>query len=142
MTNRANDPALAVPSYLKSKGLASSCAWLTDGRFSGGGSGLSIDHVSPEADQGGLIGLMEDGDVITIYIAGSSIQLEVDEAQFGRRSAAMTSMGSKAWTPAVERNRRVSPTLRAYAALTTSASPGAARRTRRPWRTRCPSSAR
>ncbi len=113
-------------SYLKSKGLGKSCALITDGRFSGGTSGLSIGHVSPEAAEGGNIGLVEEGDIIEIDIPNRSIHLRVSEEELARRRAAMEARGSKAWQPAA-RNRIVSAALRAYAALTTSAATGAVR---------------
>jgi len=113
-------------SYLKSKGLGKACALLTDGRFSGGTSGLSIGHVSPEAAEGGLIGLVEEGDTIEIGSPHRRIHLAVaDEALAARRSA-MQAKGAKAWKP-VNRDRAVSPALRAYAAMTTSADTGAVR---------------
>jgi dihydroxy-acid dehydratase len=112
-------------SYLKSKGLGKSCALITDGRFSGGTSGLSIGHVSPEAAEGGLIGLVEEGDRIEIDIPGRSISLLVDEAALARRREAMLA-GTDAWKPA-KRSRKISMALRAYAALTTSAARGAVR---------------
>jgi len=113
-------------SYLKSKGLGKACALITDGRFSGGTSGLSIGHVSPEAAEGGLIGLVQDGDVIEIDIPARSIHLAVDEAELKRRREAMQAKGDKAWKPA-KRARKVSTALKAYAALTTSAARGAVR---------------
>jgi dihydroxy-acid dehydratase len=113
-------------SYLKSKGLGKSCALITDGRFSGGSSGLSIGHISPEAAEGGLIGLVRNGDVIELDIPNRSIRLAVDEAELSQRRAAMLALGSKAWKPA-KRDRKVSTALRAYAALTTSAARGAVR---------------
>jgi dihydroxy-acid dehydratase len=113
-------------SYLKSKGLGKACALITDGRFSGGSSGLSIGHVSPEAAEGGLIGLVQDGDVIEIDIPARSIHLAVDEAELARRRKAMEAKGAEAWTPA-KRARKVSTALKAYAALATSASRGAVR---------------
>ena len=113
-------------SYLKSKGLGKSCALITDGRFSGGSSGLSIGHISPEAAEGGLIGLVRDGDVIELDIPNRSIRLAVDEAEISARRAAMLALGSKAWKPA-KRDRKVSTALKAYAALTTSAARGAVR---------------
>ena len=113
-------------SYLKSKGLGKVCALLTDGRFSGGTSGLSIGHASPEAAEGGAIGLIEEGDTIHIDIPNRSIHLDIsDEALAGRR-AAMEAKGKDAWKP-VERKREVSKALQAYAALTTSADKGAVR---------------
>ena len=113
-------------SYLKSKGLGKVCALVTDGRFSGGSSGLSIGHVSPEAAEGGLIGLVETGDPILIDIPNRIISVELDEAVLAARRAAMEAKGNAAWKP-VDRNRVVSPALRAYAALTTNASRGAVR---------------
>ncbi|WP_024574665.1 MULTISPECIES: dihydroxy-acid dehydratase [unclassified Afipia] len=113
-------------SYLKSKGLGKVCALVTDGRFSGGSSGLSIGHVSPEAAEGGLIGLVETGDPILIDIPNRIISVELDDAVLAARRAAMEARGSAAWKP-VDRQRVVSPALRAYAALTTNASRGAVR---------------
>jgi dihydroxy-acid dehydratase len=113
-------------SYIKSKGLGKACALVTDGRFSGGTSGLSIGHVSPEAAEGGAIALIEPGDRIEIDIPNRSIRLAVDDAELDRRRAAMDARGAKAWRP-VGRQRQVSPALQAYAALTTSASRGAVR---------------
>ncbi len=113
-------------SYLKSKGLGAACALLTDGRFSGGTSGLSIGHVSPEAARGGAIGLVEEGDAIEIDIPQRSITLAVPDAELVRRRAAMEAKGSRAWQPA-SRERHVSAALRAYAAMTTSADKGAVR---------------
>jgi dihydroxy-acid dehydratase len=113
-------------SYLKSKGLGKACALITDGRFSGGTSGLSIGHVSPEAAEGGLIGLVQEGDRIEIDIPKRTISLMVHEAELSRRRAAMESRGKHAWKP-VKRDRPVSAALRAYAAMTTSAAFGAVR---------------
>jgi dihydroxy-acid dehydratase len=113
-------------SYLKSKGLGKVCALVTDGRFSGGSSGLSIGHVSPEAAEGGLIGLVQDGDIIELDIPNRTIRLAVDDAELSRRRAAMEALGVKAWKPA-KRDRKVSTALKAYAALTTSAARGAVR---------------
>jgi len=113
-------------SYLKSKDLGKVCALLTDGRFSGGTSGLSIGHVSPEAAGGGAIGLVEEGDTIEIDIPQRSIALAITEAELSRRRAVMEAKGSKAWQP-VSRERHVSAALRAYAAMTTSADKGAVR---------------
>ncbi len=112
-------------SYLKSKGLGKACALVTDGRFSGGSSGLSIGHVSPEAAEGGLIGLVQDGDTIAIDIPARSIRLEVAPDALERRRAAQVAAG---WQPASPRKRKVSAALRAYAMLTTSAAHGAVRR--------------
>jgi dihydroxy-acid dehydratase len=113
-------------SYLKSKGLGKVCALLTDGRFSGGTSGLSIGHASPEAEEGGAIGLVEEGDTIEIDIPKRTIHLAVSDAEMANRRAAMEAKGSAAWKP-VQRERLVSEALRAYAAMTTSASKGAVR---------------
>jgi dihydroxy-acid dehydratase len=111
-------------SYLKSKGLGKACALVTDGRFSGGSSGLSIGHVSPEAAEGGTIGLVRDGDTIEIDIPNRSITLAVDDAELARRRRAQDAAG---WQPAEPRTRRVTTALRAYAAFATSASKGAVR---------------
>ncbi len=113
-------------SYLKSKGLGKACALITDGRFSGGTSGLSIGHVSPEAAEGGLIALVEAGDKIEIDIPNRSIKLAVADAELEKRRAAMQARGERAWQPE-NRRRTVSTALRAYAALTTSAARGAVR---------------
>ena len=113
-------------SYLKSMGLGKSCALLTDGRFSGGTSGLSIGHVSPEAADCGDIALVEEGDTIEIDIPNRSVHLAVDDAELERRRAEQDARGDAAWTPAT-RERHVSAALRAYAALTTSAANGAVR---------------
>lgn len=112
--------------YLKSKGLGKACALLTDGRFSGGTSGLSIGHASPEAAEGGAIGLVEEGDTIHIDIPNRTINIDISDADLAARREAMESRGSDAWKP-VSRNRIVSPALRAYAAMTTSADTGAVR---------------
>jgi len=114
-------------SYLKSKGLGKACALLTDGRFSGGTSGLSIGHVSPEAASGGAIALVREGDRIEIDIPGRSINLAISSAELAQRRAAMEANGSRAWKPAAERPRKVSAALRAYAAMVTSADKGAVR---------------
>jgi len=114
-------------SYIKSKGLGKACALITDGRFSGGTSGLSIGHVSPEAAEGGTIGLVENGDVITIDIHTRAIRLEVSDAVLAERRAAMEAKGAAAWTPVKPRPRQVSVALQAYAAMTTSAARGAVR---------------
>lgn len=114
-------------SYLKSKGLGKQCALLTDGRFSGGSSGLSIGHVSPEAAAGGAIGLIESGDPIEIDIPARRIHLAISEEELNRRRSAMEARGEKAWTPE-HRERVVSTALKAYALLTTSADTGAVRR--------------
>ncbi len=114
-------------SYLKSKGLGKACALITDGRFSGGSSGLSIGHVSPEAAEGGLIGLVEEGDIIDIDIPNRKIHLAVDNAVLATRRAEMEAKGSTAWKPAETRKRKISTALRAYAAMATSAAKGAVR---------------
>ena len=114
-------------SYLKSKGLGKSCALLTDGRFSGGTSGLSIGHVSPEAASGGTIALVETGDPIHIDIPNRRIELGVTEEQLAQRRGAMEARGTKAWKPTEVRPRKVSPALRVYAAMATSADRGAVR---------------
>jgi dihydroxy-acid dehydratase len=113
-------------SYLKGKGLGKTCALVTDGRFSGGSSGLSIGHVSPEAAAGGLIALVEEGDRIEIDIPARRIHLAVAQHELDRRQAAMKAKGKSAFKPA-QRDRKVSAALQAYAALTTSAAQGAVR---------------
>ncbi|CAA9246272.1 MAG: Dihydroxy-acid dehydratase [uncultured Acidimicrobiales bacterium] len=113
--------------YLKSAGLDSTCALVTDGRFSGGSSGLSIGHVSPEAAEGGLIALVRDGDRIEIDIARRSITLAIDDDVLAGRRAEEEARGAEAWAPA-KRVRPVSLALRAYATMTTSAAQGAVRR--------------
>ncbi|MGE0111723.1 dihydroxy-acid dehydratase [Aquabacterium sp.] len=113
-------------SYLKSRGLGKECALLTDGRFSGGTSGLSIGHASPEAAQGGAIGLVEDGDTIEIDIPNRRIHLAISDADMAARRAAMEAKGAAAWKPA-NRERVVSAALQAYALMTTSADTGAVR---------------
>ncbi|MGY3483327.1 dihydroxy-acid dehydratase [Bradyrhizobium sp. USDA 4011] len=114
-------------SYLKSKGLGKACALITDGRFSGGSSGLSIGHVSPEAAEGGLIGLVEEGDIIEFDIPNRKVNLKVDDAELKRRRAAMEAKGNAAWKPAAPRKRAVSTALKAYAAFASSAAKGAVR---------------
>jgi dihydroxy-acid dehydratase len=113
-------------SYLKSKHLGKVCALVTDGRFSGGSSGLSIGHVSPEAAEGGLIGLVENGDVIEIDIPRRGIRLAVPEEEIGKRRAAMEARGEQAWQPAARR-RLVPASLQAYSLMATSAARGAVR---------------
>jgi dihydroxy-acid dehydratase len=113
-------------SYLKSKGLGKACALITDGRFSGGTSGLSIGHVSPEAAGGGTIGLVAEGDLIAIDIPNRRIDLQVSAEELERRRQAMEAKGDSAWHP-VSRQRQVSQALQAYAAMTTSAAHGAVR---------------
>lgn len=112
-------------SYLKSMGLGESCALITDGRFSGGSSGLSVGHISPEAAEGGLIGLVEEGDIIVIDIPERLLHLDVTEAELKARRAAMHAKGPAGWQP--QRERIVSTALKAYAAMTTSAAHGAVR---------------
>ena len=133
-------------SYLKSKGLGKSCALITDGRFSGGSSGLCLGHISPEAAEGGAIALVEEGDTIQIDIPNRILRVNLSDAELANRRAAMEargtadsngadaeskgaaakSKGTAAWKPA-HRTRKVSQALQAYAALTTSASRGAVR---------------
>jgi dihydroxy-acid dehydratase len=111
-------------SYLKSKGLGKACALITDGRFSGGTSGLSIGHVSPEAASGGLIGLVRDGDRIEIDIPARRLHLAISDEEIARRRAAQDAKG---WKPAEKRQRRVSTALKAYATFAASADKGAVR---------------
>jgi dihydroxy-acid dehydratase len=113
-------------SYLKSKGLGKACALITDGRFSGGTSGLSIGHISPEAAEGGMIALVKTGDSIAIDIPNRIIRLDIDDAEIAARHEEMVARGKKAWKP-FSRKRNVSPALRAYAALATNAARGAVR---------------
>lgn len=110
-------------SYLKSLGMGKACALITDGRFSGATSGLSVGHVSPEAASGGTIGLVEDGDIIEFDIVNRSVALKVSDEDLAKRRAVMDGKG---WKP-VNRDRQVSPALRAYAAMATSADKGAVR---------------
>ena len=113
-------------SYLKSKGLGKACALLTDGRFSGGTSGLSIGHASPEAAEGGAIGLVREGDIIEIDIPNRTINVLVTDAELAARRAEQDKLG---WKPAQPRKRKITTALRAYAALVTSAATGAVRDT-------------
>ena len=113
-------------SYIKSKGLGKACALFTDGRFSGGSSGLVIGHASPEAAEGGAIGLVEEGDQILIDIPNRSIRLDISDETLAARRVAMEAKGALAWQP-VNRDRYVSQALQAYAALATSADRGAVR---------------
>ena len=113
-------------SYLKSMGLGKVCALITDGRFSGGTSGLSIGHASPEAAEGGAIGLVEAGDIIDIDIPKRSIRVRISDAELEKRRQAMVAKGAEAWKP-LNRDRPISAALRAYAAMTTSAARGAVR---------------
>jgi dihydroxy-acid dehydratase len=111
-------------SYLKSKKLGKVCALVTDGRFSGGSSGLSIGHISPEAASGGTIGLVQDGDIIEIDIPGRTMQLKVSDAELATRRAAQDAKG---WKPAKARKRKVTEALRAYGLMAASADQGAVR---------------
>lgn len=113
-------------SYIKSMGLGKTCALITDGRFSGGTSGLSIGHVSPEAAAGGAIGLVENGDMIEINIPQRSINVALDDAELDRRRLEMAQR-SKPWAPILERPRQVSAALKVYARMVTSADKGAVR---------------
>lgn len=112
-------------SYLKSMGLGQACALVTDGRFSGATSGLSICHISPEAAEGGAIGLVNEGDTIEIDIPNRILNVKVGDDELAKRREAMEAKGADAWQP--KRDRTVSPALQAYAALTTSADRGAVR---------------
>ncbi len=114
-------------SYLKSKGLGKACALITDGRFSGGTSGLSIGHVSPEAANKGAIGLIEEGDIIDIDIPARTINVRVSDEEMAKRREAQEARGDKAWTPTA-RDRKISKALRAYASMVTSADKGGVRR--------------
>lgn len=114
-------------SFLKSKGLGKACALLTDGRFSGGTSGLSIGHVSPEAAGGGAIALIEEGDIVQIDIPRRTINIAVSVEEMDRRRQLMNDRGAAAWKPAKARPRKVSVALRAYAKMATSADRGAVR---------------
>lgn len=111
-------------SFLKGAGLGTKCALITDGRFSGGTSGLSIGHISPEAAHGGLIGLVENGDTISISVSNREIRLDVDEEVIAERRAKMEA-SERPWTP--NRTREVTKALRAYAKMATSADKGAVR---------------
>ena len=114
-------------SYIKSMGLGAECALITDGRFSGGSSGLSIGHISPEAAEGGAIGLVEEGDIIKIDIPNRSINVDISADEMAKRRSDMETKGVKAWKPEKHRPRKVTPALRAYAAMATSADRGAVR---------------
>lgn len=114
-------------SYLKSKGLGKACALLTDGRFSGGTSGLSIGHCSPEAAAGGAIALIEEGDIIEINIPERSINVKLSDDELNKRRATMDAKGKDAWKPLEDRPRKVSTALKAYALLATSADKGGVR---------------
>jgi dihydroxy-acid dehydratase len=111
-------------SYLKSRGLGKACALITDGRFSGGTSGLSIGHVSPEAAQGGAIGLIRNGDLIEIDIPNRKINLAISDDELAARRAEQEQRG---WKPACPRERNVTTALKAYAAFAASADKGAVR---------------
>ncbi len=117
---------LRVTSLMKASGLAASCALITDGRFSGATSGLSIGHISPEAAEGGPIGLVRDGDQISIDIPNRSIELNIDDGEMARRQAAMEALDEDAWLPTM-RDRKVSLALQSYALLARSAAHGAVR---------------
>jgi len=112
-------------SYIKSMGLGKDCALITDGRFSGGSSGLAVGHVSPEAAEGGAIGLIEEGDIVEFDIPSRSVSLLVDAAELHRRCDAMNAKGADGWKPV--RKRIVTQALQAYGLLATSASRGAVR---------------
>ena len=114
-------------SYLKSKGLGKVCALLTDGRFSGGTSGLSIGHASPEAAAGGAIGLVEHGDIVDINIPQRSINVALSSEQLASRRQAMDARGPEAWKPKALRPRKVTAALKVYAKMVTSADKGAVR---------------
>jgi dihydroxy-acid dehydratase len=114
-------------SFLKGKGLGKKCALLTDGRFSGGSSGLSIGHVSPEAAAGGAIGLVENGDRIRIDIPNRRIGLLISDEKLAHRRETMQAKGAAAWQPLTARPRKVSTALKAYAMLASSADKGAVR---------------
>jgi len=114
-------------SYLKSMGLGTACALITDGRFSGGTSGLSIGHVSPEAASGGAIALIKNGDIIEVDIPNRIIRAEISEEEMEKRRAAMESLGEKAWQPKEIRHRVVTKALKAYGLMATSADKGAVR---------------
>jgi dihydroxy-acid dehydratase len=114
-------------SYIKSKGLGKACALVTDGRFSGGTSGLSIGHVSPEAAEGGTIGLVQAGDRIRIDIPERKIELLVSDEELSARRAAAEAKGAAAWKPEKPRKRQITTALRAYAAFAQSAARGAVR---------------
>ena len=113
-------------SYIKSKHLGKQCALITDGRFSGGTSGLSIGHISPEAAAGGNIGLVRDGDIIEIDIPNRTINLKVDDAVLAERREEELARGKDAFTPKY-RNRQISKALKAYASMVTSADKGGVR---------------
>jgi dihydroxy-acid dehydratase len=114
-------------SYLKARGLGKACALLTDGRFSGGTSGLSIGHVSPEAAAGGAIGLVQNGDIIQINIPNRTINVKLSDAELQARRKNEDAKGTAAWKPSEVRPRKVSASLKAYALLATSADKGAVR---------------
>jgi len=117
--------AVGASSSTRSEGLGKACALVTDGRFSGGTSGLSIGHVSPEAAEGGNIGLVKEGDRIRIDIPNRRIDALLEDAELEQRRIAMKARGSAAWKP--RRERQASAALRAYALMTTSAARGAVR---------------
>ena len=114
-------------SYIKSKHLGKECALITDGRFSGGTSGLSIGHISPEAAAGGAVGLLRDGDIVTIDIPARTINVELTDAEIEARRDEEIARGNAAFTPH-RRVREVSRALRAYASMVTSADKGGVRK--------------
>ncbi len=114
-------------SYLKSMGLGAECALVTDGRFSGGTSGLSIGHVSPEAASGGAIALIENGDMIEIDIPKRMIRMDISDDELNKRRERMQAKGNAAWTPTEIRSRVISKALKAYGIMATSADQGAVR---------------
>ena len=120
------DNMIVLPEY-RSKGLGKECALLTDGRFSGGTSGLSIGHASPEAASGGAIGLIEQGDSIKIDIPNRSINVDISPEELDQRRKAMDAKGKDGWKPIEDRPRKVSSALKAYALLATSADKGGVR---------------
>jgi len=115
-------------SYLKSMGLGTSCALITDGRFSGGTSGLSIGHVSPEAASGGAIALIENGDEIEIDIPNRIIRINISDDEMDLRRDRMNGRGKTAWKPTELRSRVISKALKAYGIMASSADKGAVRR--------------
>ena len=124
LNSKISTKSLYPTSYIKSKGLGKACALITDGRFSGGTSGLSIGHVSPEAAAGGTIGLIHTGDKIRIDIPNRTIDVLLSDEELEQRRA---DQDQKGWHPAEPRPRQVSPALKAYAKLATSADKGAVR---------------
>ena len=117
---------LAPTSYIMGQGLGDSVALITDGRFSGGTRGACIGHVSPEAASGGAIGLIEEGDPIEIDIPNRSLKIAISDEELAKRRTQMEAKGAKAWKP-LTRDRQVTPALKFYAKMTTSADKGAVR---------------